>query len=163
PRAAEPAPAPPAPAAEQQVYGPEGLRPAHVLAALAARIDPDTVLVEETPSSRPDLHRLGPARRPMGFLSAAMGGLGFALGPAPPGGRAGARRARRLPAPGAVAPPPPRRRRRLLGAVQHALRHHGPAGRRPRRQTALARLLPGLALRTRPRTGLPGAHRRHRR
>jgi len=79
PRAAEPAPAPPAPAAEQQVYGPEGLRPAHVLAALAARIDPDTVLVEETPSSRPDLHRLVPARRPMGFLSAAMGGLGFAL------------------------------------------------------------------------------------
>ncbi|MDA2813379.1 thiamine pyrophosphate-binding protein [Nocardiopsis sp. RSe5-2] len=55
------------------------LRPAQVLAALAARMDPDTVLVEETPSSRPDLHRIVPVRRPMGFLSAAMGGLGFAL------------------------------------------------------------------------------------
>jgi benzoylformate decarboxylase len=37
------------------------------------------VLVEETPSSRPDLHALLPARRPLGFLSAAMGGLGFAM------------------------------------------------------------------------------------
>jgi benzoylformate decarboxylase len=37
------------------------------------------VVVEETPSSRPDLHRLVPARAPMGFVSAAMGGLGFAL------------------------------------------------------------------------------------
>ncbi|WP_017627139.1 thiamine pyrophosphate-dependent enzyme [Nocardiopsis chromatogenes] len=55
------------------------LSPARVLAALAARMDPDTVLVEETPSSRPDLHRIVPVRRPMGFLSAAMGGLGFAL------------------------------------------------------------------------------------
>ncbi|MBC8091974.1 MAG: thiamine pyrophosphate-binding protein, partial [Pseudonocardia sp.] len=42
-------------------------------------IPADTVLVEETPSSRPDLHRLVPARRPLGFLSAAAGGLGFAL------------------------------------------------------------------------------------
>ncbi|MDE3206154.1 MAG: thiamine pyrophosphate-binding protein [Acidobacteriota bacterium] len=56
-----------------------GLRPRQVFAALAARIDPDTIVVEETPSSRPDLHRLLPARRPLGFLSAAMGGLGFAL------------------------------------------------------------------------------------
>jgi benzoylformate decarboxylase len=57
----------------------EPLRASHVLAALAGRIAADTVLVEETPSSRPDLHRLLPARRPLGFLSAAMGGLGFAL------------------------------------------------------------------------------------
>ena len=35
--------------------------------------------MEETPSSRPDLHALIPARRPLGFLSAAMGALGFAL------------------------------------------------------------------------------------
>ncbi|MFR9806745.1 thiamine pyrophosphate-dependent enzyme [Pseudonocardia sp. RS010] len=55
------------------------LRAAHVLAALAARLPAETVVVEETPSSRPDLHRLLPARRPLGFLSAAMGGLGFAL------------------------------------------------------------------------------------
>ena len=65
-------------AAEPPVAG-ESLRAAHVLAALAARVPPETVVVEETPSSRPDLHRLLPARRPLGFLSAAMGGLGFAL------------------------------------------------------------------------------------
>ena len=49
------------------------------MAALAERLPADTVVVEETPSSRPDLHRLLPARRPLGFLSAAMGGLGFAM------------------------------------------------------------------------------------
>jgi benzoylformate decarboxylase len=57
----------------------EPLRAAHVLAALARRLPPETVVVEETPSSRPELHRLLPARRPLGFLSAAMGALGFAL------------------------------------------------------------------------------------
>ncbi|MHC8504856.1 thiamine pyrophosphate-dependent enzyme [Pseudonocardia artemisiae] len=57
----------------------EPLRAAHVMAALAERIPADTVVVEETPSSRPELHRLLPARRPLGFLSAAMGGLGFAM------------------------------------------------------------------------------------
>jgi benzoylformate decarboxylase len=55
------------------------LRAAHVLRELALRLPADTVLIEETPSSRPDLHRLVPARTPLGFLSAAMGGLGFAL------------------------------------------------------------------------------------
>ncbi|WP_344982035.1 thiamine pyrophosphate-dependent enzyme, partial [Streptosporangium fragile] len=57
----------------------EPLLAAHVLVELAVRLAPETVVVEETPSSRPDLHRLVPARRPLGFLSAAMGGLGFAL------------------------------------------------------------------------------------
>jgi benzoylformate decarboxylase len=57
----------------------EPLRAVHVLAALAERLPADTVVVEETPSSRPDLHALVPARQPLGFLSAAMGGLGFAL------------------------------------------------------------------------------------
>lgn len=66
----------------------EPLRAAHVLAALAARLPAESVVVEETPSSRPDLHRLLPARRPLGFLSAAMGGLGFAL-PAAVGVRMG--------------------------------------------------------------------------
>lgn len=65
---------PPAPPGEG-----EPLRAAHVLAALAERLDPQTVVVEETPSSRPDLHALLPARAPLGFLSAAMGGLGFAI------------------------------------------------------------------------------------
>ncbi|MHA6783795.1 thiamine pyrophosphate-dependent enzyme [Pseudonocardia saturnea] len=50
-----------------------------MLAALADRLPAASVVVEETPSSRPDLHRLLPARRPLGFLSAAMGGLGFAV------------------------------------------------------------------------------------
>jgi thiamine pyrophosphate-dependent acetolactate synthase large subunit-like protein len=59
--------------------GGEALRAAHVLAALAERLPADTVVVEETPSSRPDLHRLLPAKAPLGFLSAAMGGLGFGL------------------------------------------------------------------------------------
>ncbi|MEV1166831.1 thiamine pyrophosphate-dependent enzyme [Nonomuraea sp. NPDC049784] len=55
------------------------LRAAHVLRELGLRLPADTVLIEETPSSRPDLHRLVPARTPLGFLSAAMGGLGFAV------------------------------------------------------------------------------------
>ncbi|WP_216587814.1 thiamine pyrophosphate-dependent enzyme [Streptomyces brasiliscabiei] len=57
----------------------EPLRAADVLTALAERLAPDTVVVEESPSSRPDLHRLLPARTSLGFLSAAMGGLGFAM------------------------------------------------------------------------------------
>ncbi|MEU0948650.1 thiamine pyrophosphate-dependent enzyme [Streptomyces canus] len=55
------------------------LRSAQVVAALADRLPPDTVVVEETPSARPELHALLPARSSLGFLSAAMGGLGFAL------------------------------------------------------------------------------------
>ena len=57
----------------------EPLRAGHVLAALAERLSPDTVLIEETPSSRPELQRRVKARQPMGFLSAAMGTLGFAI------------------------------------------------------------------------------------
>ena len=57
----------------------EPLRAGHVLAALAERLPADAVLVEETPSSRPELHARVPARQPLGFVSAAMGGLGFAL------------------------------------------------------------------------------------
>lgn len=68
----KPAPlAPPAPG--------EPLRAGHVLGALAERLPADAILVEESPSSRPELHARIPARVPMGFLSAAMGGLGFAL------------------------------------------------------------------------------------
>jgi thiamine pyrophosphate-dependent acetolactate synthase large subunit-like protein len=76
PRTRPPAPrsAPPAPPGPDQP-----LRATHVLAALARRLPADTVVVEETPSTRPDLHRLLPARAPLGFLSAAMGGLGFGL------------------------------------------------------------------------------------
>lgn len=73
---------------------PEGgqpMRAAHVLAALADRLPRDAVLVEEAPSSRPELHALIPAREPLGFLSAAMGGLGFGL-PAAAGLRMGDQR-----------------------------------------------------------------------
>ena len=65
------APAPPAQG--------EPLRAAHVLSALAERLPPDAIVVEEAPSNRPELHSRIPARTPLGFLSAGMGGLGFAL------------------------------------------------------------------------------------
>jgi thiamine pyrophosphate-dependent acetolactate synthase large subunit-like protein len=78
PRSAASEPAPRAPHPEPPAPG-EPLRPAHVLAALAQRLPAETVVLEETPSSRPDLHALLPARRPLGFLSAAQGGLGFAM------------------------------------------------------------------------------------
>ncbi|MEJ3655466.1 thiamine pyrophosphate-dependent enzyme [Actinomycetes bacterium KLBMP 9759] len=80
---------PPRPAARVAPPAPDGrLRPAHVFTALAERLPPDVVVVEETPSSRPELHRLLPARSPRGFVSAAMGGLGFGL-PAAAGLRMG--------------------------------------------------------------------------
>jgi benzoylformate decarboxylase len=75
--------APPAPFARPAAPPPpaagEPLRAGHVLAALADRLPRDAVVIEETPSSRPELHARIPARTPLGFLSAAMGGLGFAL------------------------------------------------------------------------------------
>ena len=84
----------PRPVAPRQARVPETpvadgpLRAEHVFAALAQRLPRDVVLVEETPSSRPALHRLLPARTPHGFVSAAMGGLGFGL-PAAAGLRMG--------------------------------------------------------------------------
>jgi benzoylformate decarboxylase len=65
------APAPPGPG--------EPLRAGHVLAGIAERLPRNAVLIEETPSNRPELCTRIPAREPLGFLSAAMGGLGFAL------------------------------------------------------------------------------------
>jgi benzoylformate decarboxylase len=56
----------------------EPLRAGHVLAALAERLPRDAILVEETPSSRPELHARIAATEPLGFVS-AMGMLGFAL------------------------------------------------------------------------------------
>ncbi len=67
-----PAPlAPPAPG--------EPLRPGHVLDALAARLPDDALLVEECPSSQPELYQRIPVRVPFGFLSTANGCLGFGL------------------------------------------------------------------------------------
>jgi benzoylformate decarboxylase len=65
------APEPPAPG--------EPLRAGHVLQALAERLPEDAVLLEESPSSRPELHERIPARAPLGFISGANGGLGFGL------------------------------------------------------------------------------------
>ncbi len=57
----------------------EPLHAGHVLAALAARLPRDAVLVEETPSSQPELYRRIPIRAPFGFVAAANGGLGFGM------------------------------------------------------------------------------------
>ncbi|MFF5989477.1 thiamine pyrophosphate-dependent enzyme [Prauserella flavalba] len=57
----------------------ETLLAQHVFGALAERLAPETILVEESPSTRLDLQKHVPASRPLGFLSAAMGGLGFAF------------------------------------------------------------------------------------
>jgi benzoylformate decarboxylase len=65
-----PAPTPPAPG--------EPLRAAHVLAALGDRLPRETIIVEESPSSRQQLNAHIPAREPMGFVS-AMGLLGFGM------------------------------------------------------------------------------------
>lgn len=72
PRHAPPA-APPPPAPGEQ------LSASHVLAALAARLPADAVLVEESPSSRPELLERTMARAPMGFVANANGGLGFGI------------------------------------------------------------------------------------
>jgi benzoylformate decarboxylase len=57
----------------------EPLQASHVLSALAERLPREAVVVEEAPVDRPELHDRLLAREPLGFLSAAMGGLGFAL------------------------------------------------------------------------------------
>jgi benzoylformate decarboxylase len=55
------------------------LKAGHVLQALGDRLAPDTVLFEECPSNQVELTLRIPARRPLGFVSAAMGGLGWGL------------------------------------------------------------------------------------
>jgi len=65
------APVPPGPG--------EPLLATHVLAALAERLPRDATVLEEAPVDRPEIHERLPAREPLGFLSAAQGGLGFAL------------------------------------------------------------------------------------
>ena len=67
-------PAPPAPPAPG-----EPLRAGHVFAAMAERLARDAIVIEESPSNRPELLVRLPAREPLGSLSPAMGGLGFAL------------------------------------------------------------------------------------
>jgi benzoylformate decarboxylase len=57
----------------------EALMATHVLAALAERLPRDAVVLEEAPVDRPEIHNRLPAREPLGYVSAAQGGLGFAL------------------------------------------------------------------------------------
>src|SRR5262249_38480362 len=71
PHAKPSAPAPPAPG--------EPLQTAHILAGLSKRLPAYSTVLEEAPVDRPDLHAFLPAREPLGYLSAAQGGLGFAL------------------------------------------------------------------------------------
>jgi benzoylformate decarboxylase len=68
----------PPPAPEPPAAG-EPLLASHVLSALAERLPREAVVVEEAPVDRPEIHERLLAREPLGFLSAAMGGLGFAL------------------------------------------------------------------------------------
>jgi thiamine pyrophosphate-dependent acetolactate synthase large subunit-like protein len=55
------------------------LTTAYVFSALAERLPQDAVVLEEAPSSKPELHARIAARAPLGFVSPAMGGLGFAI------------------------------------------------------------------------------------
>lgn len=65
----------PAPAAPEATE----LTPAAAFATLAAHLDPDTILVEETPSTRLELFAAIPATTPLSLLSNGSGGLGFGL------------------------------------------------------------------------------------
>jgi benzoylformate decarboxylase len=76
---AEAAPLHSPPAPPQPPRTGEALAPGHVLDALAQRLPADTILVEESPSSRPELLERIPARAPMGFVANANGGLGFGI------------------------------------------------------------------------------------
>jgi benzoylformate decarboxylase len=66
-------PDPPAPAPG------EPLAPGHVFVALRERLAENVVLMEESPSSRPELMQRIPARQPLGFISGANGALGFGI------------------------------------------------------------------------------------
>ena len=66
-----PPPSPPAPG--------EPLTASHVLAALAERLPEEAIVLEEAPVDRPEIHDRLLARRPLGYVSAAMGGLGFGV------------------------------------------------------------------------------------
>ena len=57
----------------------EPMRARHVFAAMAERLPRNAIVIEESPSSRPELLALLPAHESLGSLSPAMGGLGFAL------------------------------------------------------------------------------------
>ena len=55
------------------------LSSAYVFSELAERLPADAVVIEESPSNKPELHARLATREPGGFQSPAMGGLGFAI------------------------------------------------------------------------------------
>ncbi|MGH2872159.1 MAG: thiamine pyrophosphate-dependent enzyme, partial [Solirubrobacteraceae bacterium] len=55
------------------------LTAAHVFDALSERLPHDAVVVEETPSSQPEMYRRLPIAAPGGFVACANGGLGFGV------------------------------------------------------------------------------------
>jgi benzoylformate decarboxylase len=57
----------------------EPLRAGHLLDALAQRLPEHAVVVEEAPSSQPELYRRIAISSPLGFVGTANGGLGFGL------------------------------------------------------------------------------------
>jgi benzoylformate decarboxylase len=57
----------------------EPLRAAHVVAALAERLPADAILVEEAPSTRPEILARIAVRSPLGFVAVGNGALGFGL------------------------------------------------------------------------------------
>lgn len=57
----------------------ERLTSFNVLHELAQRLPRNAVVLEEAPVDRPHITTYLPAREPLGYLSAAMGGLGFAI------------------------------------------------------------------------------------
>lgn len=75
-----PPPEAPAPLSDPPPPAPGGpLGAQHVLAALAERLPRDAIVVEEAPADRPEAVARLKAREPLGYLCAAMGGLGFAV------------------------------------------------------------------------------------
>ena len=67
-------PAPPPPPAAG-----DPLLPGHVYTALAERLPREAVIVEETPSSQPELYQRVPVRHPRGYVACGNGGLGFGV------------------------------------------------------------------------------------
>lgn len=57
----------------------EPIAPAYLMATLGRMLDPDTIVVEESPSNRAEFRRHVRIRRPGSFFTTASGGLGFAL------------------------------------------------------------------------------------
>jgi benzoylformate decarboxylase len=74
--------APAAPIAVPAADGSSAITADELMVTLAAALSDDAVLVEESPSSRPQFRAHVHIRRPASFYASASGGLGFAMGAA---------------------------------------------------------------------------------